>query len=229
MYLTTRLNTMPGTVLTPDRLSSTFAALADPTRRAILARLASGEISVTELAEPFKMSLPAVSKRVRSSRLPTGSRPIADFGKRVSIVWKIICAKCRSKCKRRRKKMAATASNAAAIPTERELVITRIFDAPRKVVYQAWADPERAVKWLGPKGFTGKIIKMDARPGGSYRFYMRDPQGGDHWQQGVFREIVENERIVQTYAWADAEGNPTLPETLLTVTFEDHGAKTRLT
>lgn len=125
--------------------------------------------------------------------------------------------------------MAATASNAAAIPAERELVITRIFDAPRKVVYQAWADPERAVKWLGPKGFTGKIIKMDARPGGSYRFYMRDPQGGDHWQQGVFREIVENERIVQTYAWADAEGNPTLPETLLTVTFEDHGAKTRLT
>src|SRR5487761_1743483 len=65
MYLTTRLNTMPGTVLTPDRLSSTFAALADSTRRAILARLASGEISVTELAEPFKMSLPAVSKHLK--------------------------------------------------------------------------------------------------------------------------------------------------------------------
>ncbi|HUY28966.1 MAG TPA: SRPBCC domain-containing protein [Candidatus Binataceae bacterium] len=124
--------------------------------------------------------------------------------------------------------MAAT-SNAAAIPAERELVITRIFDAPRKVVYQAWADPEQMVKWLGPKGFTGKIIKMDARPGGAYRFYMRDPEGGDHWQQGVFREIVEGERIVQTYAWADADGNPTRPETLLTVTFEDHGAKTKLT
>ena len=73
------------------------------------------------------------------------------------------------------------------------------------------------------------IEKMDARPGGSYRFYMRDSQGGDHWQQGVFREIVEFERIVQTYAWADAAGNPTGPETLLTVTFEDHGAKTKLT
>ncbi|MGC1677784.1 MAG: SRPBCC domain-containing protein [Candidatus Binataceae bacterium] len=125
--------------------------------------------------------------------------------------------------------MAATASNAAAIPAERELVITRIFDAPRKVVYQAWADPEQMVKWLGPQGFTGKIEKMDARPGGAYRFYMRDPQGGDHWQQGVFREIVEFERIVQTYAWADAAGNPIRPETLLTVTFEDHGAKTKLT
>lgn len=124
--------------------------------------------------------------------------------------------------------MAAT-SNAAAIPAERELIITRIFDAPRKMVYNAWADPEQMVKWLGPQGFTGKIEKMDARPGGSYRFYMRDPQGGDHWQQGVFREIVEFERIVQTYAWADAAGNPTRPETLLTVTFEDHGAQTRLT
>lgn len=124
--------------------------------------------------------------------------------------------------------MAAT-SNAAAIPAQRELVITRVFDAPRTAVYNAWADPEQMVKWLGPKGFTSKIIKMDARPGGAYRFYMRDPQGGDHWQQGVFREIVEFERIVQTYAWADAAGNPTGPETLLTVTFEDHGAKTRLT
>jgi uncharacterized protein YndB with AHSA1/START domain len=125
--------------------------------------------------------------------------------------------------------MAATTSDVSPAAAERELVITRIFDAPRKVVYNAWADPEQMVKWLGPKGFTGKIEKMDARPGGSYRFYMRDPEGGDHWQQGVFREIVEFERIVQTYAWADAAGNPTRPETLLTVTFEDYGAKTKLT
>jgi DNA-binding transcriptional ArsR family regulator len=56
---------MTATFITPDRLSSTFAALADPTRRAILARLASGEVSVTELAEPFEMSLPAVSKHLK--------------------------------------------------------------------------------------------------------------------------------------------------------------------
>lgn len=124
--------------------------------------------------------------------------------------------------------MAAT-SKAAELSAERELVITRIFDAPRSVVYQAWADPEQMVKWLGPKGFTGKIIEMDVRPGGAYRFYMRDPEGGDHWQQGVFREIVNGERIAQTYAWADAAGNPTRPETLLTITFEDFGAKTKLT
>lgn len=65
MYLTYRLNTMPITLMSPDRLSNTFAALADPTRRAILARLASGEVSVTELAEPFEMSLPAVSKHLK--------------------------------------------------------------------------------------------------------------------------------------------------------------------
>lgn len=65
MYLTYRLNTVTATVMTPDRLSSTFAALADSTRRAILARLASGEVSVTELAEPFEMSLPAVSKHLK--------------------------------------------------------------------------------------------------------------------------------------------------------------------
>src|SRR5579872_5190638 len=65
MYLTYRLNTMPAMITAPDRLSGTFAALADPTRRAILARLSSGEVSVTQLAEPFKMSLPAVSKHLK--------------------------------------------------------------------------------------------------------------------------------------------------------------------
>jgi DNA-binding transcriptional ArsR family regulator len=65
MYLTYRLNNMSETVATADQLSTTFAALADPTRRAILARLASGEVSVTELAEPFEMSLPAVSKHLK--------------------------------------------------------------------------------------------------------------------------------------------------------------------
>src|ERR1700726_4094239 len=65
MYLTYRLNKMPETFATADQLSTTFAALADPTRRAILARLASGEVSVTELAEPFEMSLPAVSKHLK--------------------------------------------------------------------------------------------------------------------------------------------------------------------
>jgi uncharacterized protein YndB with AHSA1/START domain len=72
-------------------------------------------------------------------------------------------------------------------------------------------------------------MKMDVRPGGAYRLHMRGPEGDDHWAQGVYREVVEPERLVMTRNWADAEGNPTSPETLLTVTFEEHDGKTKLT
>lgn len=120
-------------------------------------------------------------------------------------------------------------SNPAAQSTDCELVITRVFDAPRALVYKMWSDPEHMVRWLGPAGFVGAIIKLDARPGGTFRIKMRSPDGSDHWQQGVFREIVPLERIVRTFMWTDADGKPTSPETLLTVTFEDQGLKTRLT
>jgi uncharacterized protein YndB with AHSA1/START domain len=70
---------------------------------------------------------------------------------------------------------------------------------------------------------------MDVRPGGAYRLYMRGPEGDDHWAQGVYREIIEPERLVMTRNWADAHGNPTSPATLLTVTFAEHEGKTKLT
>jgi uncharacterized protein YndB with AHSA1/START domain len=72
-------------------------------------------------------------------------------------------------------------------------------------------------------------MKMDVRPGGAYRVHMRGPEGDDHWAQGVYRAVVEPERLVMTRNWADAEGNPTSPETLLTVTFEELDGKTKLT
>ncbi len=112
---------------------------------------------------------------------------------------------------------------------DRILIINRVFDAPRRVVWKAWAEPEQLVRWIGPAGFTAKILEFDPRPGGVFRFHMRGPDGTDHWQKGVFREIVEYERIVRTFVWTDADGSPTLPETLLTVEFEDLGATTRLT
>jgi uncharacterized protein YndB with AHSA1/START domain len=112
--------------------------------------------------------------------------------------------------------------------TERVLVITRVFDAPRSLVFKAWTDPEHLVHWLGPQGFTGNIVKMDVRPGGAYRFHMRGPEGADLWRQGVYRESVKPERLVFTYAWEDAEGKPG-HETLVTVTFEEHEGKTKLT
>jgi len=125
--------------------------------------------------------------------------------------------------------MAARSSAATTDSAERILVIVRIFDAPRDLVFKAWAEPDRLVQWFGPRGFAGTIVAMDGRPGGAYRFHLRGPDGDDHWVQGVYREVVDPERIVCTYAWADAAGNPTRPETLLTVTFEEHGEKTKLT
>jgi len=122
------------------------------------------------------------------------------------------------------------AKNSAGEDVEsRTLVIQRVFDAPRELVFKCWTEPEHVARWLGPQGFTATILAYDARPGGSYRFHMRGPDGVDHWQQGSFREFIPPERLVRTYCWADADGNPTQAETVLTVTFDDLDGKTKLT
>jgi uncharacterized protein YndB with AHSA1/START domain len=114
-------------------------------------------------------------------------------------------------------------------PAERVLVIERVFDAPRPLVFKAWTKPEHMVQWFGPRGFKSTILRSELRPGGAYRIHMRGPEGDDHWMQGVFHEIVEPERLVMASNWADAEGNPTRPETTLTVTLQEHDGKTKLT
>src|SRR2546425_8316963 len=122
----------------------------------------------------------------------------------------------------------AESRSAATKSPKQELVITRVLDAPPRLVFKAWTEPERLVRWWGPQGFTTPSCKMDVRPGGAFRFCMRSPEGTDHWLQGVYREIVEPERLVLTWAWEDAEGKPG-PETVGTVRFAEHGAKTPLT
>jgi uncharacterized protein YndB with AHSA1/START domain len=109
------------------------------------------------------------------------------------------------------------------------LLVTRVFDAPRQLVFKAWTDPAHLARWWGPQGFTLPSCKADFRPGGAYRFHMRGPDGTDHYTQGVFHELVEPERIVLGWCWTDAEGKPNSPQTLVTVTFEDQGQKTKLT
>ena len=121
------------------------------------------------------------------------------------------------------------ASNVSIGPAERVLVITRVFDAPRELVFKAWTDPQHLVHWMGPRGFKSTVERSELRPGGAYRIHMRGPQDDDHWTQGIFREIDEPERLVMAGSWADAEGKPTSPETLLTLTFEDYEGKTRMT
>ena len=128
--------------------------------------------------------------------------------------------------------MAATIDVAAdavsADATGRHLVVTRLVDAPRSLVFKAWTEQEHVARWWGPQGFTTTFCDMDIRPGGTFRFCMRSPTGTDHWKRGVYREIVPPERIVFTFAWEDAAGNPG-HELLTTVTFAEHGTKTRLT
>ena len=123
----------------------------------------------------------------------------------------------------------AAESNAATAFAERELVITRVFEAPRELVFKAWTDPRHIAQWWGPEGFTLPAWEIDLRPGGAYRFHMRARDGTDHWLQGVYREVVAPERIVCSFTWADAAGNPTTPATLLTVTFAELGALTTIT
>ena len=123
--------------------------------------------------------------------------------------------------------MAAT-TDAATTTAERELVITRVFDAPRRLVFKAWTEPEHLVRWWGPRGFVTISGRMDVRPGGAWFRAMRAPDGSEHRKRGVYREIVEPERLVFTYQTEDAEENPG-HETLVTVTFADLDGKTRLT
>ncbi len=117
----------------------------------------------------------------------------------------------------------------AAEATDRELVITRVFDAPRELVFKAWTDPKHVAEWWGPKGFTNPICELDLRPGGAIRIDMRGPDGVVYPMKGVFHEIVEPERlVVTTSAFEDQEGNPQL-EVLNTVTFAEYNGKTKLT
>jgi uncharacterized protein YndB with AHSA1/START domain len=120
---------------------------------------------------------------------------------------------------------AQTADNAAPGRADLELHFTRMFNAPRSVVFRAWTDPEQAAHWYGPKDFTVDIIEMDVRVGGAWRKCMRSPEGVNYWRHGVYREVVEPERLVFTYVSDDPHGIRG-HETLVTIDFLDRGGKT---
>lgn len=90
--------------------------------------------------------------------------------------------------------------------TER-MVVTRIFDAPRELVWKAWTDPKYVVQWWGPKGFTAPFCEMDFRVGGKFLYCMRTPDGQEFWNAGEYHEIVRHEKIVSSMYMADSKGN----------------------
>ena len=112
---------------------------------------------------------------------------------------------------------------------DRVLILTRVFDAPRALVFQAWTRPAHLARWWGPKDFTLPTCEQDFRAGGAYRFCMRAPDGTDHWVGGVYREVVTPERLVFTWEREDEEGLRFQSKMVVTVTFAEHGGQTRLT
>lgn len=122
--------------------------------------------------------------------------------------------------------MAARQST-VAVPAQKEVVITRVFDAPRERVFEAWTKAEHLKQWFSPDGFTVPECEVDFRVGGAWRLSMRSPEGEDFWSNGVYREIVAQERIVFTDVLVDEDDRP-LFEALTTVTFEDRHGMTLL-
>jgi len=114
-------------------------------------------------------------------------------------------------------------------PNKYNVLITRVFDAPREVVFRAWIDREQMIKWWGPTYFTNTVCELDVRPGGAILIHMRGPDSTVYPMKGIYREIVEPERLVYTnLVFEDEEGNPQL-EVLTTLTFAEIDGKTELT
>src|ERR1700722_13458834 len=128
--------------------------------------------------------------------------------------------------------MPASNAKASAAPesTEQELVITRLFNAPRELVFECWTEPEHLQHWQGaPRGFTVASYDSDIRPGGFFRICMRSPEGVDRWVEGGYREMVKPERLVFTHVWLDAGRKPAGKETLVTITLAERDGSTELT
>ena len=123
----------------------------------------------------------------------------------------------------------STLYGSVAKSAARDLVITRIFDAPRELVFKAWIDSKQLAQWWGPHGFTNPVCELDARPGGEIRINMRGPDGVVYPMKGAFHKIAQSELLVFTSsAFDDEKGNPQL-KVLNTITFIGLGDKTRLT
>ena len=123
-----------------------------------------------------------------------------------------------------------TAIVETAPATDRELVLTRIIDAPREKLFRAWTDPELLKQWFAPLPYTTPVAELDVRPGGANLVVMRGPDGKDLPNRGVYLEVVENERLVFTDAYTKAWEPSQKPFMTVILTFEDvGGSKTRYT
>ena len=237
--------------MTADLLSLTFSALADPTRRAILSRLVEGPASVKELSEPFAMSGPAITKHLRvleraglisrgreaqwrPCRLQAGpikqvvewaGNPIAASGMRASIDWMRIWNNSRPGSRPMTTRQNEFGVTTFSTPSDTEIAMTRVFDAPRRLVFDAWTNPSHLPHWmLGPGGWTMPVCEIDLRVGGGWRFVWHNDNGSEMAMSGVYREIVPPEKIVTTESWGGD-----WPETVNTLILTETAGKTTMT
>jgi uncharacterized protein YndB with AHSA1/START domain len=110
-------------------------------------------------------------------------------------------------------------------PTDREIHIERVYDAPRDRVFAVYTDPQLIPEWWGPYGTTAVVDQMDVRPGGSWRFVTHSSDGSETAFRGTYREVTAPERIVQTFEWEGMPGHVSVE----TATFEDLGDRTKVT
>lgn len=109
--------------------------------------------------------------------------------------------------------------------SDRELVATRVFDAPRRLVWDAWTNPQHVSQWLlGPDGWTMPVCEIDLRPGGEWHFVWRKADGKEFGMRGVYKEITPPERLVNTEAWGGD-----WPETINTLVLAEAAGKTTMT
>jgi len=120
--------------------------------------------------------------------------------------------------------MKSTGTLNVTLPSEREIVLTRVFDAPRRMVYDAMTKPELLKRWFGPRGWSLVVCEIDLRVGGKWRFVLRGPDGTEMGMSGVYRELTRPERSMHTESFDDFPG-----ESLVTTVLVEDAAKTTLT
>jgi uncharacterized protein YndB with AHSA1/START domain len=120
--------------------------------------------------------------------------------------------------------MKNTGTLKVTLPTDREIVLTRGFDAPRRMIYDAWTKPELLQRWFGPQGWSLAVCEIDLKVGGKWRFVLRGPDGKEMGMGGVYREIVPPERDVHTESFDDYPG-----DSLVTGVLVEHDGKTTMT
>ncbi len=120
--------------------------------------------------------------------------------------------------------MKNTGTLTVTTPTDREIVLTRVFDAPRRLVFDAFTKPELLKRWFGPRGWSLVVCEIDPKVGGAFRFVLRGPDGKDMGMRGVYREIVPPERSVHMESFDDYPG-----ESQVTTVLVEQGGKTTFT